>query len=308
MATEASNETSFNLSCLCRSTQGHLTIPNSLLPLPLVVCHCATCRHQSGNIIRTYFQIYSPHTSTFNVTGPHTDYKSSLGLTRTFCSNCGTNMYAVDLPHSCINICSGALDWEGQDDLLSLSSHTFVSDTEDGGSSVWLPDLPRWNTLPSEGSEGDVVSASLLLAKQAISPRKQSEELHCHCNCGAIQFKIIPPNEQSRSTVSGPYSDLLKPYVEIAHLPHQLQERENRNNSPWHIRPPNGTRFLAGNCACQSCRKSSGFEIQSWAFVPLVNILTTANEPLDVDLTQLKKNGMLKMHHSSPGKYREFCR
>ena len=307
MATELSDELSLNLSCLCRSTRGHFAVPTSLLPLPLVVCHCTICRHQSGNIVRTYFQIHPPHTSSFTVDGPVTDYKSTAGLTRSFCSSCGTNIYATDHRNSCINICSGALDWEGRDNLLSLIHHNFVSHTKDGGSSVWLPDLPRWNTLPYDNSDGDAISTSPRAAKQAISPPKQSEELQCHCHCGAVQFKITPPNEESRSTVSGPYSDLLKPYVEIAHLPQQLKERENQSNSPWHVRPPHSTRFLAGNCACHSCSKSSGFDIQSWSFVPLVNILTIDNEPIDVGLPELKKSGKLKTHHSSPGRHREFC-
>ena len=302
-----SEDLHLNLTCLCRSTQGFLKIPPSKLPMPLLLCHCSTCRHQSGNIFCAYFKVQTTHGSVFTMHGPLTEYKSIAGKSRYFCENCGTNLYALDHSSSHTAVCSGALEWEGRDNILSLSSHEFVSDTKDGGSSTWLQPVSQPDTNLTRVQQ--VFSAVFPpYTQKASPPPKRSSELQCHCQCRAIQFKIIPPHEESKKIFSGPLPDLLIPYVEKAHLSQvEQQESENQDGVPWHIRPPHNTRFLAGNCACHSCRKSSGYDIQSWAFVPLVNIISINNKPLDVDLVELKKDGFLTTHQSSPGRYREFC-
>ena len=293
-----------NITCFCRSTQGFLKVLSSRLPLSLIFCHCITCRHQSGNIFCAYFAAQSAPDSIFVVHGPLAEYKSSARVSRFFCGKCGTNVYTFDHSSSRTNICSGALDWEGRDNILSLGSHEFVSDTKDGGSSIWLQATLQPETVPS--------SADLVFpfpsTQTAARPQKHSDKLRCHCHCRGVQFQIVPPYKDSEEVSPGPLPDLLTPYVTRAHLSEmEQQECENHRGVQWHIRPPHNTRFLAGNCACRSCRKSSGYDIQSWAFVPLVNILSIDNKPIDVDLVELKKEGFLKTYCSSQGRYREFC-
>ncbi|GAB1312391.1 hypothetical protein MFIFM68171_02601 [Madurella fahalii] len=48
-------------------------------------------------------------------------------------------------------------------------------------------------------------------------------------------------------------------------------------------------KYLAGTCACASCRLTSGFEVQSWAFVPVRNIQLMMPYP-DVSLNLKARN------------------
>ncbi|KAL9124903.1 MAG: hypothetical protein Q9217_005815, partial [Psora testacea] len=221
-------------------------------------------------------------------------------MTRYFCSTCGANFYLVNHTSGDTEICSGALDWEGRENLLQLTDHIFLSDTKDGGLSPWLPGVKSWEGF-SETSE-EVTDISATYPKQQQPEKPTSSELTCYCHCRSIVFKITRPTAASCATVSGPYTDALLP-------------------------PANGTRYLAGTCACHSCRKSSGFDMHNWAFVPKANILSchpppsssSSNEPDESDTNSTKpqhqqqqqldfeKLDKLKTYHSSPGKSRDFC-
>ncbi len=74
----------------------------------------------------------------------------------------------------------------------------------------------------------------------------------------------------------------------------------------------NGTKHLAGTCACRSCRLISGFEVQTWAFVPRANIFFHIPDSKGVDtivpldFTALP-GGILTSFSSSSNVGREFC-
>ncbi|RYP61889.1 hypothetical protein DL769_007517 [Monosporascus sp. CRB-8-3] len=106
---------------------------------------------------------------------------------------------------------------------------------------------------------------------------------------------------------------------------------KNPEDVKWWLRPPrapastdlnsntNAMRYLAGTCACRSCRLISGFEIQTWAFVPRWNIwfhIPSPSKPgssvaaeesvVQLDFATLP-SGILKSYESTPGILREFC-
>jgi hypothetical protein len=89
---------------------------------------------------------------------------------------------------------------------------------------------------------------------------------------------------------------------------------KNPSDVKWWLRGPNNTRYLAGTCACRSCRLASGFEIQTWAFIPRSNIFIYslspdpdgARKPQQLDFETVPP-GVLKSYESSPGVAREFC-
>ncbi|KAK5635703.1 hypothetical protein RRF57_011415 [Xylaria bambusicola] len=106
-----------------------------------------------------------------------------------------------------------------------------------------------------------------------------------------------------------------------------LRPDANRNFSKQETQPTRKgelKRYLAGTCACRSCRLTLGFEIQSWAFVPRANIffhlrsqqanlpspeLDTTNDAYDItplDFEALPA-GILTSYVSSPGVRRDFC-
>jgi len=117
------------------------------------------------------------------------------------------------------------------------------------------------------------------------------DKLEGQCHCGGVKFYITRPNADSKN-VQSPFSDLIVPY--------HLASPENPKNETWWLRD-NDTKYLAGTCTCRSCRASSGFEIQPWAFVPKCNIKKEDGSPLDYDM------GTLKRYESSKDIWREFC-
>jgi hypothetical protein len=80
----------------------------------------------------------------------------------------------------------------------------------------------------------------------------------------------------------------------------------NPSDEKWWIQ---GDKYLAGTCACKSCRLISGFEIQTWAFVPRDNIsifIPGDSELKALDFKSLPA-GVLKSYQSSGRAVRDFC-
>jgi hypothetical protein len=89
----------------------------------------------------------------------------------------------------------------------------------------------------------------------------------------------------------------------------------NPDHQTWWLRTDN-TKYLAGTCACRSCRLTSGFEIQTWAFIPRSNIIfhirsrSSAEAALDQSEAHhfaTLPDGILHSYESSPGVFRESC-
>ncbi|KAH8649939.1 hypothetical protein BX600DRAFT_473843 [Xylariales sp. PMI_506] len=195
----------------------------------------------------------------------------------------------------------------------------------------------------TDDGEGDNSSASTSTGTSEKKPKEEVEgarekPLLASCHCGTVSFHITRPSRASRDLHS-PFPDLMIPY----NL--SLPVSANADDVKWWLRQAPGaasntdedpTRYLAGTCACRSCRLISGFEIQTWAFVPCANIffrvpstVTAGPEdvgegegegegeeaaeviavkeiPLSNDFSGLPP-GILSSYESSPGTHREWC-
>ena len=267
--------------CACRQVTGSFKAHERDLPLPLTLCHCYTCRHQSGLMCITGASL--PPGTEFDVKGPLAVYKASEDLSRFFCSNCGANVY-MDDKDSKKEISTGVL--ESAEGLVRLDHHIYVADTKDGGLRDWLPGMEAWEGYRevSKKLDADWKDGSL-----EASSGEKAQELHAHCRCKGVSFKITRPDESSAS-ISAPRGDIVGPPT----------TKEDKISSAWWLRE-NGTKYLGGTCACSDCRLVSGYDIQTWAFVPKANILQLDGKPLDFSA------GTLKCYNSSKGVYREFC-
>ena len=276
--------TVLQLHCACRKVDGSVTVLVSLLPLSFSLCHCNTCRHQSGLLCTSYLTLPAG-TSHSNWKGPITKYASSDRVIRAFCSNCGANIYFHDSNDPTPSICTGVL--EGGDRVMYLDKHIFVPETKDGGFSHWMTDLPAWEGYSHQSKQWEIG-----LQRQVKVQNTKSPELQAFCHCKGVQFKITPPNQHSKH-LSAPYPDLLLSDVADSTL-------VNNEDSKWWL-PGEGKKYLAGTCACKTCRLSSGFDVQFWCFVPLVNLVQMNGDPLELRM------GSLGQYESSKGIYRHFC-
>lgn len=273
-------------ACACNKVTGSVRVPAHEIPLPLEFCHCNICRHQSGLLAQSLVTL--PKTARqFEVNGPTTSYESSKLLSRRFCSHCGSNVYIYTSEHGAeglSDICSGVL--ADSETFAQMDRHIWIADTKDGGLSAWLHEYPGWE-------QSTKTSKPIDCSTHAPSSNAQpSSELNCYCQCRGVEFKITRPTKASRESLSSPWSDLLRPYVS--------GPSDNKDDVKWWLRA-NDTKFLAGNCACNSCRLNSGFDLNQWAFVPKLIVLQKDGKSLDYNM------GTLKQYESSKGCHRNFC-
>lgn len=279
---EAKATRTVRFSCACRQVTGSFKAHDRDLPLPLTLCHCDTCRHQSGLLCNTYATL--PGGAEFEVSGPLEFYKASKAMFRFFCNHCGANVYVEDTNTEDRDICTGVL--EKAEGIVRLEKHIFVVDSKDGGMSDWIPDVDAWEGFSKDGKK--------LEADWKGHPKASSEkaqELQAHCHCKGVQFKITRPDESS-ANFTAPRGDIVGPPT--------TEQDPSKDDGAWWLRE-NGTKYLGGTCACNECRLASGFDIQTWAFVPKANIQQLDGKPLDFNI------GTLKRYDSSEGTHREFC-
>jgi hypothetical protein len=181
------------------------------------------------------------------------------------------------------------------DNVVQFQGHMWIADTRDGGASDWITDIgsvhaSRWleekdrsSTVPLDWHAG---------ASPNPNTKSEGDKLHCHCHCNGVQFYITRPNDAS-STARSPFPDLLVPFT-------SQTPPENKNNTPWWLAADH-KHYLAGNCACQSCRQVAGFDLVQWAFVPKVNIIMEDGQPFN------HNSGTIKTFSSSKGITRSFC-
>ncbi|KAK6064187.1 glutathione-dependent formaldehyde-activating enzyme [Seiridium cupressi] len=195
---------------------------------------------------------------------------------------------------------------------LEYMKHCNLESTKDGGLALWIDEvagrrLKLYSNLGT-GPEGfDPVGPAS--DRGAVLPAS--------CRCGTVKFHITPPDAGSREPRSN-FPDLIIPY----HT--QSPEIKNPNDVKWWLRPVNidsPTKYLAGTCACRTCRLTCGYEIQTWAFVPRHNIVfhipndeaaergsgaKEADRLMPLNFSTLPA-GAMKCYNSSPGVVREFC-
>ena len=277
-----------HFSCACKQAGGSVKVPTSAFPLPLSLCHCNICRHQTGLLAASCVTLPDNYQA-FKVHGTTRVYKASE-LLRHFCGTCGSNVFIEEKNHE-ITLCSGAITSSGVEPRLK--SNIFVRDPKDGGMSTWLPSVQGWEGFSKESRP---VDCGQRMPEHSEADFKGTNlELPGYCQCRKIQFRITRPNEKS-SDLHGPFADLLVPYVS-----NNPEAVGNENDIKWWLRRQ-GSRYLAGTCACNSCRTNSGFDIQTWTFIPKVNLLDVRDRPLDIETMQ-----SLKEYGSSEGVHRHFC-
>ncbi|EXJ90524.1 hypothetical protein A1O1_03627 [Capronia coronata CBS 617.96] len=204
------------------------------------------------------------------------------------------------------SVCSGVIDQVvGREQVSCLSlekimQHEFVGDTKDGGLALCLADLhdhsvPLFIQASCGASTENAINFRRELFERSgalgASATEQRGELDASCHCGGVAFRITPPNAASEACSSN-YPDLLVPY--------HSSSSENPTDAKWWLRADN-SKYLAGTCACRSCRLGSGFPIQTWAFIPRANILQADGKQLDYEM------GSLKEIESSKNCFRSFC-
>ncbi|KAJ4388897.1 hypothetical protein N0V93_006358 [Gnomoniopsis smithogilvyi] len=205
---------------------------------------------------------------------------------------------------------------------LQYAKHINVMKTRDGGLSIYLPKIRdrKMDDLSHWGQPEDDMARKVGVGEEDV--------LLARCHCGNVSFQIKRPDESSHIPQRS-YPDLIHPCC--SNPPARVAKQEDEK---WWLRPPRRgislprsqaedqstpARYLAGNCACRSCRMTSGFEIQSWAFVPRSNIffhiprpatdqtdLATAKAAVSLDFNTLP-TGILQSYSSSPGVARDFC-
>ena len=226
-------------------------------------------------------------------------YQFSERLTYYFCAICGTHMLGY-VPHGAQDSTKGE-SWdiftgtlEAPLPPMTFRSHEFIADTLDGGFADFLPTvndehIPRF-AQSATSSEQLPTHWSSPARRQVTAPL--SDRLHCHCKCGGVEFWIARPSERSYHATSD-WPDMI--------IPHHSKMRRD-NPSPWWLRD-DGKKFLAGVCACNSCRLDTGMEWIEWTFIPAVDI----SLDLEGDIPFSLPFGTLQAYESSPGITRYHC-
>ncbi|KIW08031.1 uncharacterized protein PV09_00975 [Verruconis gallopava] len=269
------------LACHCGKHKYSFTVPVSSLPIKQRLCHCNISRRISGCLFTSYFAIPASNPPP-DLTGL-TEYKSSDILSRYFCSTCSTHLYCRYNDDGHFEASHGSVDGS-TDDIFDFRAHGWIEDTKDGGASVWLKEykgsplsrwLIEWNQSPEVPLNwtSDHIEPTNKVSEQA------DEKLRVHCHCNGVEFFISRPSEDSFKA-SSPLPDLLVPY-------NSGQSAQNPENKPWWLSTDH-TKYLAGNCACRSCRMTTGFDIQQWAFIPAAGLSLANGKPFNLPFGTLR--------------------
>jgi hypothetical protein len=300
-------------TCLCTSAAHEITLPSTSFPLPSYFCTCTSCRHLTGTLFLSTAFLPPTYKPSPTLLSKLTSFTFSNRITQYFCKRCGSTMLAHCLPNpnnadrkeANWDVMTGTL--ESFDEVIDLKGYEYIHDSLDGGFADFMPiyknrSLDRW---PHDINEG----ALLPLYWRNPQPSDKSKHpdpkarLHAHCKCAGISFYIARPSLQSTHASRG-WPDLWIPYHK------QKETDEKLPNEPWFLRASN-TKFLAGLCACTSCRLASGMEITAWAFVPAIDISLDAAGliPLPAIASQTPNAafGTLQTYASSANVTRSFC-
>jgi hypothetical protein len=300
--------TDLTITCLCgRARQTVTTDEGSDI---LTLCHCTICRHATGQLAASFRAINKPTDAGLKAVA---EYRSSTSTTRFFCSTCGCHIFRGQRNPSGYGdvwgVATGTIvaesgPSEGDSTALTIR-HMHAADTVDGGLATFLGNAAE-----------DAVPATTTASPP---PNQSSRDVHLQasCHCDLVAFHITAPSAASLEPTSN-YADCL-----ISYCSTPASVYTNPSNVKWWLRDPSttsptagaaaitpSTRYLAGTCACRSCRLASGFEIQSWGFVPAANILFTlpgAPSPKPLSFSALHGAGVLRAYGSSEGVVREFC-
>ncbi|KAF8814696.1 hypothetical protein BYT27DRAFT_7156411 [Phlegmacium glaucopus] len=298
-------------SCHCRLNEFRVAFPTASLPTSHALCHCKFCRHCTGQMAAFHVNIEgTPLRRTTDESmdlGDLTAYQTSdsTRMTRYFCVGCGAHLFhqvGGESPYWCVAV--GALDkTEG---IVEIGCHIYVASTFDGGLADHLKEidgveLPRY----SKGPLSDTLPMGW--RSETLKSKQESARIDClnaYCQCRAIRIYITRPNQLSIMP-RAPYPHVIYP----VHT--RLSTIHNIKDEKWWLAGDNDkfpTKYLASHCVCIHCRRESGFDIQSWAFVSTANVFEFGSQR-HINLSQddpCRPKG-LKQYLSSPGRYGEFC-
>ena len=292
------------VACLCGAATHTFNVPTSSLPLQSHLCSCDTSRRISGSLLTSYVNITHGDLAQKPKLSALTPYHSSNRLIRHFCSTCGTQMYLEYHSDGHFEAATGTLQLEDTEGVVEYKSCMWIEDTKDGGASDWLVsvdgnELKKWTREAGESDEVPLDHYENRTGHHAPT----NKPVHAHCHCGGVEFWVQPPNAASK-TARSDFSDSIVPYTQ------GRDASANPSNITWWL-CDNDTRYLAGACACHSCRRASGFDFAFWAFVPHANIY------LDSELTKRfpeygadHRNeywGTMRSFRSSEDTNRTFC-
>ncbi|EWY96981.1 hypothetical protein FOYG_05474 [Fusarium oxysporum NRRL 32931] len=274
------------ITCLCGSVSRHAgETSETEIAFGLPLCHCNVCRYSTGLLFTSYLPTEKPRSfEGLSV------FKGVDGSCRYFCSICGCHVYQSHKDQDGElrwGVATGVITRSGDSSArVSYTAHQKVDDAIDGGASIWLPLEAQQN--PSNRSHSG-----------SFTPK--SMHLDALCACEAIHLRITRPNEASYLPHRA-YPDLTYPYCST-----DESITSNPSDEKWWIK---GDKYLAGTCICESCRRASGFEIQTWAFIPRANIFIPSTDgsgsEVALDFESLP-TGALKSYQSSQGAVRHFC-
>lgn len=263
------------------------------------MCHCNSCRRMTGTLCLTVIFLPPYYSPSQAVLDQLTGFVFSKRITQYFCTTCGCQMLARlladgDDPNSQVtwDVATGSL--EHIEDVVDWQGHEHIRDTLDGGFADFLAELngekvARW---PGHFEEDEQLPLPWTLSTHAGVKASAEDKLHGHCKCGGVEFWIFRPS--ARTAFAKKYWPSAPP-ADVSALQRPLEEDT--------VLRDRGTKFLAGLCACNSCRLASGVEITAWAFVPTMDIALDQEGKIPWS----KDFGTLKQYQSSNGAYRYFC-
>ncbi|GJN75016.1 hypothetical protein PLICBS_009112 [Purpureocillium lilacinum] len=294
------------MTCHCGNVKHDLT--GAADAGDIALCHCYGCRHSTGQLYASYYKLKqksalpllsSPAISRYDSAEPQQGTTHPAAVSLYFCPTCGCHVFrTIAGPEgTSIEVATGTLTDGNELSAAKFASHVGVDETRDGGLTKWLGELPIKNDV-----EGNAKHYS---AEPAPRGPESRETLEASCLCGGVALRITRPNASSLKPHSG-FADMIIPF-------HTGDPAiKNPEDVKWWLRE-NGTKYMAGLCACQTCRLVSGFELQSWAFVPRTSIEYRADTDGNgvvwkvLDFEGLRATGTLRGYESSPGVMREFC-
>ncbi len=245
-----------------------------------------------------------------------------------------------------MEVCSGvlgAVDAKdggegGVESVVRFARQIFLGNTRDGGMGVWV-EGPRWRGWPdSEVFEVPGVGEGGVVVEGGGGEKREKREerrLQGYCHCRGVEFYVTPPDEEEddehaesasgaeKKVFSSPFSFScsfifypLPNLIWTSPFPSSSSHIFRNSltltqDSQWYLRA-SGTKYLAGLCACNSCRLATGHDLQAWAFIPHSHI----HHPQDGSIFNLRPEGSegkgnttttLKTYSHTPGAKRGFC-
>lgn len=231
--------------CLCNANTYEATVFKANLPLKAYICHCDSCRYVTGALYSADLRWPVPRADV-DVSELQV-YHHFPSLDLLFCPTCSTPMFFADMKDAdrLLGVFSGVLS-NNDVDLIEFVNQIFVSDTLDGGASVWLQHNASGSKIvsfmqDSERRGPEKVPQDWPPAKELIGYSTRKEDtIPIRCKCEGVDLRLH----------AGDYSSLED---------HEL---------PFNV-DPKTHKLLAGFCGCDSCRLQAGIDIFNWTFAEM---------------------------------------